>query len=218
MSFDPERLSARLRGARSERLALREPRLADAMDLFEATRHPKFNEHLMWAAPPDLEAVVVRMRRVMQRARDGACAAFSAVDRASGRWAALFRFEARREQATWAELGLWSHPAFWGVGHGEEVTRLAIEQAFSKTGLEAVVACASPRHKASLRLLESCGMEPIGLEPRDHESGHSVPLMRMLLTRTRWAWLRTESIAGWLPEPMEIAEPVERPQLRLHAH
>jgi hypothetical protein len=47
MSFEPERLRARLVGAKSERLMLREPQLGDAIDLFEATRHPAFNEHLM---------------------------------------------------------------------------------------------------------------------------------------------------------------------------
>jgi hypothetical protein len=28
--------------------------------------------------------------------------------------------------------------------------------------------------------------------------------MRMLMTRTRWSWLRTESISGWMPEPFAI--------------
>jgi len=190
---------------------LREPRLGDAIDLFEATRHPAFNQHLMWDAPPDLAAVRQRMQRVIDRAKDGACAAFAAVDRATGHWVALFRFEPR-EQATWAELGLWSHPTYWGAGYGEEVTRLAIEQAFAKTALEAVVACAKPQHKISMRLLERCGLEPIGLAPRAHESGHRVPLMQMLLTRTRWTWLRTESISGWMPDPVEIAEPMDLPQ------
>jgi [ribosomal protein S5]-alanine N-acetyltransferase len=189
-------------------LVLREPRLADAIDLFEATRHPAFNQHLMWNAPPDLDAVVQRIQRVIDRARAGACAAFSAVDRASGRWVALFRFEPR-ERPSWAELGLWSHPDYWGAGHGEEVTRLAIEQAFGQTALEAVVACAKPQHKVSMRLLERCGLEPIGMAPRTHEAGHSVPLMELLLTRTRWAWLRTDSTSGWMPEPMEIMEPAE---------
>ncbi len=215
MSFDAERLRARLQGAKSERLMLREPQLGDAIDLFEATRDPAFNEHLMWNAPADLDAVRQRVQRVIDRAAAGACAAFSAIDRATGRWAALFRFEPR-EQPSWAELGLWSHPAFWGVGHGEELTRLAIEQAFGKTELEAVVACAKLQHKASMKLLERCGLEPIGLAPRAHEGGHSVPLMEMLLTRTRWAWLRTESISGWLPEPIELAEPMEAAQ-RLQA-
>jgi RimJ/RimL family protein N-acetyltransferase len=210
MSFDAERLRARLVGAKSERLMLREPRLGDALDLFEATRHPAFNHHLMWDAPPNLRAVTQRVQGVIDRAAAGACAAFSAIDRASGRWAALFRFEPR-EQPTWAELGLWSHPAFWGAGHGEEVTRLAIEQAFVKTDLEAVVACAKPAHTASLTLLGRCGLEPVGLAPRAHEGGYDVPLMQMLLTRTRWAWLRTESISGWLPDPAEINDLAERP-------
>lgn len=207
MSFEPERLSARLVGARSERLVLREPRLGDAIDLFEATRHPNFNEHLMWDAPPDLSAVSQRLQRVLDRAAAGVCAAFSAIDRATGRWVALFRFEPRPE-TVWAELGLWSHPDFWGAGHGEEVTRLAIEQGFVKSALEGVVACAKPVHRVSMRLLERCGLEPIGLEPRAHESGYDVPLMRMLMTRTRWSWLRTESISGWMPEPIEVAEPM----------
>lgn len=218
MSFDPERLNARLVGACSERLVLRAPQLEDALDLFEATRHPAFNEHLMWAAPGHLAAVVARTKRVIARAQAGACAAFSAVERASGRWVALFRFEPREQQPTWAELGLWSHPQFWGAGHGEEVTRLAIEQAFSQTELDAVLACARPQHKVSLRLLERCGLEAGGIEPRAHESGHTVPLVRMLMTRTRWRWLRTESISGWLPGPEEIAVevPAPRPAQRRH--
>ena len=215
MSFEPERMRARLLGAQSERLMLREPRLGDAIDLFEATRHPAFNEHLMWDAPPDLGAVRQRMQRVIDRAQAGACAAFAAIDRTTGRWAALFRFEPR-EQASSAELGLWAHPSYWGSGYGEEVTRLAIEQAFAKTELDVVVACAKPEHKISMRLLERCGLEPIGMSPRAHESGYHVPLMQMMLTRTRWTWLRTESISGWMPEPVEIAEPLDMPQ-RLQA-
>jgi RimJ/RimL family protein N-acetyltransferase len=214
MSFEPERLNARLAGACSERLMLRAPRLGDAIDLFEASRNPHFNAHLMWATPPDLSAVSERLQRVIDRADAGICAAFSAIDRASGRWAALFRFEPRPE-TVWAELGLWSHPDFWGAGHGEEVTRLAIEQAFTKTDLEGVVACAQPAHRVSMRLLERCGLEPLGLEPRAHESGHHVPLMRMLMTRTRWSWLRTESISGWMPEPFSLDLPSVEPALRL---
>ena len=206
MAFDPERLRSRLLGARSERLWLREPELADAIDLFEATRHPEFNAHLMWDPPPNVAGAAERLQQVIRRARGGLCAAFSAVERASGRWAALFRFEPRRDQPTWAELGLWSHPQFWGAGHGEEITRLAIEQAFSKTRLDGVVACAYPAHRVSVRLLERCGLEPMGLEPRAHENGHTVTLQRMLMTRTRWTWLRMESIAGWLPDPVEIAD------------
>ena len=216
MSFEPERMRARLLGAKSERLMLREPQLGDAIDLFEATRHPEFNQHLMWDAPPDLSAVRQRMQRIIERAQAGACAAFAAIDRATGRWAALFRFEAR-EQASSAELGLWAHPSYWGAGFGEEVTRLAIEQAFAKTELDTVVACAKPAHKISMRLLERCGLEPIGLAPRAHESGYEVPLMQMMLTRTRWTWLRTESISGWMPEPIELAEPLDMPQRRLQA-
>jgi RimJ/RimL family protein N-acetyltransferase len=217
MSFEPERLNVRLRGARSERLELRAPQVEDAVPLFEATRHPAFNQHLMWDMPPDLDAVRTRVKRVMQRARDGACAAFSVIDRASGKWAALFRLEPR-ERASWTEFGLWTHPSFWGAGHGEEITRLGIEQAFLHSRLEGVVACASPKHQVSLRLLERCGLEPIGIAPRAHESGHSVPLQQMLLTRTRWAWLRMESIAGWLPDAAELAEPLpaSAPRARMH--
>ncbi len=209
MSFEPERLNARLVGARSERLMLRAPRVGDAIDLFEASRHPQFNAHLMWAAPSDLEAMRARMQSIIDRAAAGVCAAFSAIDLASGRWAALFRFEPRPE-TVWAELGLWSHPDFWGAGHGEELTRLAIDQAFSRTDLEGVIACAQPAHRASMRLLERCGLQPLGLERRAHEAGHEVPLVRMLMTRTRWSWLRTESISGWMPEPLGT-EPTREP-------
>jgi RimJ/RimL family protein N-acetyltransferase len=207
MSFEPLRLRARLMGAQSERLVLREPQLGDAIDLFEATRHPLFNQHLMWQAPANLDAVRQRLQKVMDRADAGICTALAAADRASGRWAALFRFEPR-EHAGWAELGLWSHPAFWGAGHGEELTRLAIDEAFAKSDLAAVVACAKEEHKASQRVLERCGLEPIGVELRAHESGHDVPLMQMQLTRQRWQWLRDLPITVCAHAGMTEAAPL----------
>jgi RimJ/RimL family protein N-acetyltransferase len=210
MSFQPRRLSARLAGAQSDRLLLRAPRPGDALDLFEATRHPQFNEHLMWAAPPHLDAARQRMQRTIDRAAAGVCAALAATCRTSGRWAALLRFEPR-PQAGWAELGLWSHPDFWGAGHGEELTRLAIDQAFAHGELDAVLACARPQHEASLRLLGRCGLAPIGMAPRLHEAGHSVPLVEMLLTRESWARRRCGPPTGGLPRPRTEAPTLPMP-------
>jgi RimJ/RimL family protein N-acetyltransferase len=185
MSFDALHLGAAGCGAQSERLRLRALAAQDAAPLFEATRHPHFNQHLMWDAPGHAEAVQQRVDRIMQRAASGVCVAWSVAERGSGRWAALFRFEPR-EEAGWAEMGLWSHPAFWGAGHGEELTRLAMDQAFLHSRLDAVIACAKPAHIASHKLLERCGLEPFDEKPRRHKSGHEVLLVELKLTRERW--------------------------------
>jgi RimJ/RimL family protein N-acetyltransferase len=127
------------------------------------------------------------VQHLIARDAAGECAAFSALDRSSGRWAALLRFEPRVGSSDSAEIGLWSHPDFWGAGHGEEVTTLALERTWAGSALETVLACARPGHRASLRLLERCGLRPDGVEWRAHENGTSVMLVRMALTRARWA-------------------------------
>ncbi len=194
MSFDVHSLGAALCGARSERLRLRAVAIDDALPLFEATRHPAFNQHLMWDAPADLAEVTARVQRIIARAQDGVCAAWSVVEHATDRWAALFRFEPREETAA-AEMGLWSHPAFWGAGHGEELTRFTIDQAFGHGALDTVIACAKPEHGASHKLLNRCGLEPFRDAPRRHERGHDVLLTELKLTRERWALRRGASPA-----------------------
>jgi RimJ/RimL family protein N-acetyltransferase len=198
MSFDAPSLGAALCGARSERLRLRAVTTGDALPLFEATRHPAFNQHLMWDVPADVTEVTARIERLMARAQDGVCAAWSAVEHTTDRWAALFRFEPR-EQADAAEMGLWSHPAFWGAGHGEELTQLAIHQAFTHSALNAVIACAAPQHGASLKLLRRCGLEPFCDKPRRHERGHDVVLTELKITRERWALRQAAQRSGWHP-------------------
>lgn len=212
MSFEPLKLGAALYGARSERLRLRAPVLHDAHSLFEATRHPAFNEHLMWHRPDAIVDVVARLQRVLDRAQAGICAAFSVVEHESDRWAALFRFEPR-EEAHAAELGLWSHPAFWGAGHGGELTRLAIDQAFRRSELHTVIACARPQHVASLKLLRRCGLEECGEAPRRHEAGHDVLLREMRLTRERWQWLCADPDSGWMP--LRDDDPALQPMLQV---
>lgn len=186
MSFDALRLGVALCGARSERLRLRAVTIDDALPLYEATRHPAFNQHLMWDAPADLAEVKARVQRIITRAHNGVCAAWSVVEHATDRWAALFRFEPREEAAA-AEMGLWSHPAFWGAGFGEELTQLTIDQAFRHGTLDTVIACAKPAHGASHKLLGRCGLEPFRDAPRRHERGHDVVLTELKLTRERWA-------------------------------
>jgi [ribosomal protein S5]-alanine N-acetyltransferase len=185
MSFDALKLGAAGCGAQSQRLRLRALAAQDALPLFEATRHPAFNQHLMWDAPSQLQEVQTRVQGLIDRARCGICAAWSVQEQETLRWAALFRFEPRAEVG-WAEMGLWSHPAFWGAGYGEELTRLAIDQAFLQSRLDVVVACATPAHQASQKLLERCGLQAFDQKPRRHERGHSVLLTELKLTRAHW--------------------------------
>jgi RimJ/RimL family protein N-acetyltransferase len=207
MSFDAQRLGAALCGARSDRLRLRAPRIEDAVPLFDASRHPAFNQHLMWDAPHHLSDAVARMQGVLDRAKAGICTALSVVEHDTARWAALFRFEPREEPQA-AEIGLWSHPAFWGAGHGEELTRLAIGEAFARSELHTLVACAKPQHIASCKLLTRCGLQPFGQSPRRHESGHHVVLTEFRLTRERWNWLRADPDSGWMPAAVGLVPAV----------
>src|SRR5207237_5531935 len=65
MVHDFQELTDRLERVYSRRLALRPVSLADAWPLFQATRNPLFNKHLLWDQPEDEHAVLQRIDAIV---------------------------------------------------------------------------------------------------------------------------------------------------------
>lgn len=196
MTIDFHALTEALERVHSSRLALRPVALSDAWPLFQATRNPLFNKHLMWDQPDDEAPVLDRVDAIIDSARSGRLAAFSAVVKATGEWVSLYRFQKHALDPKLVEMGLWTHDKFWQGRFSLELTAACVDAAFSLSDISTLVGAAAPDNRGSCRILELCGLSPASLVLRQGESGTEVKLQEFQITREAWASSRrTDSFA-----------------------
>jgi RimJ/RimL family protein N-acetyltransferase len=194
MEFDFQDLSARLETVCTDRIALRTASLADAWPLFEATRNPAFNRHLMWPRPDRPELVLKRMSLIVDAARRGRLAAVSAVERQTGAWMCLYRFMPHAERDGVVEMGIWTHDRYWSRGQSHEIARTCIDAAFAMSGVERLLGAAYRDNAPSRALLERLGLAAQRHVERRTEDGRSVELIEYELDRAGW-----RAQAAWQP-------------------
>ncbi len=191
MDFDFSELSNRLETVSTERIALRAASLCDAWPLYEATRHPQFNSHLMWPRPDSPEQVLKRMSLVIDAARRGRIAALSAVRRETGEWMCLYRFLPHAEREGVIEMGIWTHTRFWSQGQSFEIARTCLDAAFALSGVQRLLGAAYHDNAPSRALLTKIGLTPARRVTRQTEDGRSVDLLEHEIDRTAWLAQRT---------------------------
>jgi RimJ/RimL family protein N-acetyltransferase len=155
-----------------------------------------FNKHLMWDQPEDEVRVLDRVDAIVDAARRGRLAAFSAVIKATGEWVSLYRFQKHALDPKLVEMGLWTHDKFWQGRFSLELTAACVDAAFSLSDISTLVGAAAPDNRGSCRILESCGLSPASLVLRQGESGTEVELREFQITREAWTFSRrTDSFA-----------------------
>ena len=60
------------------------------------------------------------------------------------------------------ELGYHFRPSVWGRGYATEAAGACLAEAFTKLGIDRVIAIVEPGNAASVRVLEKIGMRPAG--------------------------------------------------------
>src|SRR5262245_7790173 len=188
MEFDFLELTHALECSFSERVALRPVALSDAWPLFVATRNPQFNRHLLWARPDNEEQVLKRVRMIMEAPRRGRLTALSAVQRATGEFIALFRFQPHATLPDTIEMGIWLHDKYWHGRYSLELGRLCVSAAFTLSSqVQLLLGASAPENRGSCRLMEQVGMTPGRVVERDTEMGYQAVLREYTITRTDWA-------------------------------
>lgn len=192
--MDFRTLGERLERLYSPRLALRPVCLADTWPLYEATRNPLFNAHLLWDRPDDPLQVGDRLEAIIEAERRGELCATSAVRRSNGEWVSLFRFQRHALRPGATELGIWTHDRFWHGSYSLELGRACVDAAFEFGGARLLVGASAPANRSSCQLMTLCGLQPDRLVQRITESGREVQLLEHVLTRDAWvARRRTRS-------------------------
>lgn len=149
------------------RLALRALAPADAGPLFAASRDERFNAHLSWEQPTQLQQARDRVEALCRAAGDSELTALSAVNHDTGEWVSLLRFLPNAEDPLAVEMGYWTHPRFWMSGFTSELLRAAIPVLFDSPRQPArLVAMVTEPNTDSAGLLRKFGM-------REHSRGPS---------------------------------------------
>ncbi|MEO8804941.1 MAG: GNAT family N-acetyltransferase [Burkholderiaceae bacterium] len=214
MTLDYHTLTDQLARVYSPRLALRPVALSDAWPLFQATRNPQFNAHLMWDQPEDEGAVLARIDTIIDSARRGRLAALSAVIKSTGEWVSLYRFQPHAHAPSSVEMGIWTHDKFWQGHFSHELTAACVDAAFSLSNVSTLIAAAAPNNLGSCKILEKCGLTPASLVFRRTEAGTEVPLQEFCLTREHWKALRGAVSFEQVPfggSPIDSLSPASAP-------
>lgn len=189
MPTDFHDLTARLISVYSKRLALRPVCLSDTWPLFDATRHPAFNAHLLWEQPGSEWEVYRRVEAVVEATRTGKMASVSAVLKQTGAWVSLFRFQPvapDEEPEGTLEMGLWTHAQYWHGRISLELGRMCVDAAFQQPGVERLIGITSTDNRASQQLMEMVGLQLRGPALRDSESGRVRPSLVFEVDRAVW--------------------------------
>jgi RimJ/RimL family protein N-acetyltransferase len=187
MTFDFIDLASQLERVHNRRLAFRPAALSDAWPLYEATKNPLFNKHLMWPQPKEEIEVLRRMDAITSAARQGRLAAMSVVLKTTGEWVSLFRFQPHAANAKLVEMGIWTLDKFWHGRYSLEMTRICIDAAFEVSDFPALLGAAAAENRSSCHLMTAVGMRPTSLVTRITEMGTKVPLQEFEITRHEWS-------------------------------
>ena len=194
MAVDFHDLTVLLERVHSPRLALRQIALADSWPLFEATRNPNFNKHLLWDSPSDEGLLLDRIDAIVDSSRRGRISALSAVVKATGEWVSLFRFQPYAANPDLIEMGIWTHAKFWHGRYSLELGQVCVDAAFAFSEVAALIGAASPDNKSSCRLMQLCGLSATQLVYRHTESGAEVALQEFKITRQAWSASRRRRV------------------------
>jgi RimJ/RimL family protein N-acetyltransferase len=186
MEFDYQELTGQLERVYSPRLALRPVALADGWPLYEATRNPLFNKHLLWDPPEHEFEVLRRIDVIVAAARAGRLAAVSGVIRATGEWASLFRFQPYARDPHAMEMGVWTHDRFWAGHFTTELSQMVIDAAFACMPVDRLMGAASPGNRGSCGLMHAVGMSETEIVVRGTETGRMVELQEFEVLREDW--------------------------------
>ena len=211
MTFDFIDLTHQLERVSNRRLAFRPATLSDAWPLYEATKNPLFNRHLMWPQPQDEAEVLRRMDAITSAARLGRMAALSVVVKATGEWVSLFRFQPHAGNDKLVEMGIWTHDRFWHGRYSLELGRICVDAAFECSDFDTLVGAAAAQNKSSCHLMTAVGMRPSSLVTRVTETGAEVELQEFEITRHEWSSRvkRGQSFESF-PANAPVVEPVAK--------
>jgi RimJ/RimL family protein N-acetyltransferase len=163
------------------RLVPVEDRHADL--IWEWSRDPRFNKHVLWRQPRIPLQAKLFIDNALAAWKSGMGFSYFAESKATGE--TLARVEARRSRRRHnvAEIGMLIAPKAWNQGLATELTYFGVWFCCENLELEAVAIDAAASNGASNHLLEGLGFHSLGEQDFPLAEGGSARLNRFVMTR-----------------------------------
>ncbi|MCS6944625.1 MAG: GNAT family N-acetyltransferase [Sutterellaceae bacterium] len=154
---------------------------ADA--IWQWSRDPRFNEHVLWRQP----RIPLQAKQFIDAAlaawKAGVAFSYFAECKQSGHTLARVEVRQSRRRPAVAEVGMLIAPAVWNRGYATELTYFGLWFSFENMEREAVAIDAAAANVASNRLLTKLGLHCLGEQDFPLPDGGVARLNRYVLTR-----------------------------------
>jgi len=163
------------------RLVPVEDRHADL--IWEWSRDPRFNKHVLWRQPQIPLQAKLFVDSALAAWKAGLGFSYFCESKDSGETLARVESRRSRRRREIGEVGMLIAPKAWNQGFATELTYFGLWFCFENLGLEAVAIDAAASNGASNHLLESLGLHLLGEQQFPLAEGGSTRLNRFVLTR-----------------------------------
>ena len=151
--------------------------------IWEWSRDPRFNKHVLWRQPQIPMQAKLFIDNALAAWKSGMGFSYFGESKESGE--TLARVEARRSRRRngIAEVGMLIAPQAWNQGLATELTFFGLWFCFENLELEAVAIDAAASNGASNHLLSGLGLHPLGEQDFPLAEGGCARLNRFVITR-----------------------------------
>lgn len=147
----------------TERLILRRILPEDAPQMYAYSCNDTVTKYLLWETHPALEYTQNYIGFLQERYDLGDFYDWALIHRATDTMIGSCGFTSIDLPNNSAEIGYVLHPDYWGQGYMTEAVKAVLDFGFQTLCLSRVSAVCMKENKASLRVMEKCGMRCEGL-------------------------------------------------------
>ncbi len=147
----------------TERMILRRILPEDAADMYDYSRNDTVTKYLLWETHPAEDYTKNYIGYLQERYDLGDFYDWALVDRSTEKMIGSCGFTTIDLPNNSAEIGYVLHPDFWGKGYMTEAVKAVLDFGFQRLMLSRISAVCMKENKASLRVMEKCGMTCEGL-------------------------------------------------------
>jgi len=169
------------------RCQLRIPSEKDMPSVFSATRHPGFNDGMLWDPPATIEELHEPLRSCIQAWEQGQSYSFTIDGSQGGDFIGRVSIRRTTEPNVWS-LGYWTHPDQQGMGYMSEAVQAIVRFGFESLQAERIEAAYATWNVASKKVLERAGLSFVKHLPEGFQKrGQWVAEDRLAITRAAWS-------------------------------
>lgn len=167
------------------RLRLRHVSLRDLPQIWSASRHPGFNEGMVWEPPNDQSELMEPHQRACEAWSNDEYYCFTIADRETDEM--IGRIVIRPDPDSGWNLGYWTHPLHQGKGYMSEAAARMLDFGFNELNANRITAAHALWNAASRRVLEKIGMHFIEHIPHGFlKRGEWVAEDKLAIARSQW--------------------------------